>query len=72
MAYTGFSPVWAPPVRVKNMRLNGNNVTLRTNGTLRDYRWTPEQIAEVKRKVSLWTLGHDKGAVTIFSNGTDI
>ena len=72
MAYTGFSRVWAPPVRVKNMRVNGNEVTLKTNGTLRDYRWTPEQIADVKRKVSLWTLGHEKGSVTIYSNGADI
>ena len=72
MAYTGFSRVWAPPVRVKNMRVNGNNVTLKTNGTLRDYRWTPEDLAEVKRKVSIWTLGHDKGSVTIYSNNTDI
>lgn len=72
MAYTGFSRVWAPPVKVKNMRVNGNNVTLKTNGTLRDYRWTPENIADVKRKVSVWTLGHDKGSVTIYSNGADI
>ena len=72
MAYTGFSRVWSPPVRVKNMRVNGNNVTLKTNGTLRDYRWTPENIAEVKRKVSIWTLDHDKGSVTIYSNNTDI
>ncbi len=72
MAYTGFSPVWAPPVRVKNMRIDGNNVTLRTNATLRDYRWTPEQIADVKRKVSMWIFGHEKGNIAIFSNGTDI
>ncbi len=72
MAFTGFSPVWAPPVRVKNMRVDGKNVTLRTNGTLRDYRWTPEQIADVKCRVSMWVFGHEKGNVTIFSNGTDI
>ncbi len=72
MAFTGFSPVWAPPVRVKNMRVDGKNVTLRTNGTLRDYRWTPEQIADVKRRVSMWVFGHEKGNITIFSNGTDI
>lgn len=72
MAYTGFSRVWAPPVKVKNMRINGNEVTLKTNGTLRDYRWTTDNIAELKRKVSLWTLENEKGRVTIYSNGTDI
>ena len=72
MAYTGFSPVWSPKVRVKNMRINGNAVTLQTNVTLRDFRWTPENIAELKRKVSLWTLGTEKGNVTIYSAGTDI
>jgi len=71
-AYTGFSPLWSPNVRIKNMRVNGNNVTLRTNATLHDVRWTPDKIKDVKRKVSVWTLGHPKGKVTIFSAGTDI
>lgn len=71
-AYTGFSRVWAPPVRVKNMRVNGNTVTLKTNATLHDFRWTPASIAEIKHKVSLWTLGHPNGAVTIYSANTDI
>lgn len=72
MAYTGFSRVWSPVVRVKNMRINEDNVTLHTNVTLRDYRWTPDNIADIKRKVSQWTLGHPDGNVTIFSAGTDI
>ena len=71
-AYTGFSTVWAPAVRVKQLRVKGNNVTLYTNLTLRDYRWTSENIADIKRKVSLWTLGHEKGKVTIYSGRTDI
>ena len=71
-AYTGFSRVWSPAVRVKQMRINGNNVVLKTNGTLRDYRWTPESIKDIQRKVSLWTLGHENGKVTIYSSNTDI
>lgn len=71
-AYTGFSTLWSPAVRVKQMRVNGNNVTLHTNLTLRDYRWTPENIAEIKHKVSLWTLGHENGKVTIYSGRTNI
>lgn len=72
MAWTGFSRVWSPNVRVKQMRINGNQVTLKTNLTLRDVRWTPENVAELKRKVSAWTLGHEKGHVTIYSGQTDI
>ena len=72
MAYTGFSTVWAPKVKIKNMRVSGNTVTLHTNSTLRDYRWTPENIDDIRRKVSLWVLGHDKGKVTIYSGRTDI
>ena len=71
-AYTGFSRVWSAPVRVKNLRVSGNKVVLYTNGTLRDYRWTPDNIADIKRKVSYWTLGHANGQVTIYSANTDI
>lgn len=72
MAYTGFSPLWSPKVRVKGLRINGNEVTVKTNATLKDYRWTPENIADVKRKVSQWTLGKADGKVTIYSSGIDI
>lgn len=71
-AYTGFSRLWSPPVRIKNMRISGNTVILKTNATLHDYRWTPQNIADIKRKVSLWTLGHEKGKVTIYSSNADI
>ena len=50
MAYTGFSRVWSPTVRIKQMRVDGDNITLRTNGTLKDYRWTPKDIITIKRK----------------------
>jgi N-acetylmuramoyl-L-alanine amidase len=72
MLWTGFSRIWSPTVRVKSMRISGNNVTLNTNATLKDVRWTPDNIAEIKRKVSLWTLGHENGKVTIYSGKTDI
>lgn len=70
--YTGFSCAWSPAVKIKNMRVSGNNVTLYTNVTLKDVRWTPERIADIKRKVSLWVLDHEKGNVTIFSRRTNI
>ena len=72
MAWTGFSPRWSPCVRIKNMRVNGNTVTLNTNITLHDVRWTEENIADLKRKVSIWVLGHEKGKITIYSGKTNI
>ena len=71
-AYTGFSPVWAPPVRVKQLRVSGKNITVRTNKTLRDVRWTPANLEELKRRVSLWVLGNTKGNVTIIAGNTNI
>ena len=71
-AYTGFSPVWAPPVRVKQLRVSGKNITVRTNKTLRDVRWTPTNVASLKRRVSTWVLGHPNGNVTLIAGRTNI
>ena len=71
-AYTGFSPLWASPVKVKNLRVNGNNITVRTNTMLKDVRWTPALVRDVKKHVSRWVLGHDKGNVTLFGGRTNI
>ena len=70
--YTGYSPLWASPVRVKNLRVNRNTVTVRTNAVFKDVRWTPERIKDIKRKVSRWVLGHEKGKVTIIAGKTNI
>jgi len=72
MNWTGFSRIWSPIVRVKQMRVNGNEVVLRTNLTLKDVRWTPKNVTEVQRKVSTWTLGHPNGNVTIYTGDTEI
>ena len=71
-AFTGFPSLWSPPVRVKSLRVNGNKVTIKTNGTLKDVRWTSALVKQVKRDVSRWVLGHEKGKVTIYSANTDI
>ncbi len=66
-AYVGFSPVWSPRVRVKNMRVDGNHVTLQTNVTLSHVAWTPETIHDIKHRVSRWVLGKEDGIIKIFS-----
>ncbi len=72
MAYTGFSRLWSPSVRVKQLRVSGDNVSVRTNQTLHDFRWTDQNLDSLCRKVSLWTLGHENGKVTIYAGSTDI
>ena len=72
MAYTGFSRLWSPAVRVKQLRVSGDNVSVRTNQTLHDFRWTDQNLDSLCRKVSLWTLGHENGKVTIYAGSTDI
>lgn len=70
--WTGFSSVWSPAVKVKDMRASGNTITIRTNKTLKDVRWTPDNLSEIKRKISYWILGHEKGKVTVLSGNTNI
>lgn len=72
MAYTGFSRLWSPSVRVKQLRVSGDKVSVRTNQTLHDFRWTDQNLDSLCRKVSLWTLGHENGKVTIYAGSTDI
>ena len=72
MAFTGFSRVWSPTVRIKQLRVNDNKVTIYTNNTLRDVRWTPENVEELKRKVSVWVLDNEDGDITIYSGNTNI
>lgn len=72
MTYTGFSRVWSPTVRVKQLRVDDDVVTVRTNATLHDVRWTPAKITEVKTLVSQWVLGHKDGKVTIYTGKTEI
>lgn len=71
-AFSGFSSFWASPVKVKNLRVNGNKVTVRTNHVFKDLRWTPALITQAKRNVSRWVLGNEKGKVTLIAGKTPI
>ncbi|MCR5050086.1 MAG: N-acetylmuramoyl-L-alanine amidase [Paludibacteraceae bacterium] len=58
--YTGFSSVWSPRVKVKNLRVDGNRIIVRTNATLGDICWTPENVDDIKKRVCKWVLGDTK------------
>ena len=65
---TGFSRAWCPAVKIKSLRVNGNNITLHTNNVLSGVRWTKEEVNRFNLNVSRWVLGNDKGKVTIYTN----
>ena len=67
MRFTGFSKVWSPMVRVKGVRIDDNRVIVHTNNTLSDVSWTPESVADLKKRVSKWVLGNKKGEVEIWT-----
>ena len=66
--YVPFSSVWSPQVKVKQVRVNGNNITVRTNGVLGGVVFTPSELTAMRKQVSLWILGHGRGKVSIYSN----
>ena len=66
--YVPFSAVWSPCVKVKQVRVKGNSVTVRTNGTLGGVVFTPGELAEMRKQVSMWVLGHPKGKISVYSN----
>ena len=71
-AFSGFSSFWASPVKVKNLRVSKDRVTVRTNHVFKDLRWTPALVTKAKKNVSRWVLGHERGKVTIIAGRTMI
>ena len=57
--YTGFSGVWSPRVRVKNLRVDRDHIIVRTNNILSGVCWTPESVEDVKKRVCKWVLGNN-------------
>lgn len=66
--YVPFSSAWSPRVKVKQVRVNGSSVTVRTNGVLGGVVFSPSELAEMRKQVSRWVLGHPRGKVSIYSN----
>ena len=60
--------VWAPPVRVRQLRVNGSTVVVRTNGTLGGIVFTPEELKRMRSDVSRWVSGNGRGKVQIYSD----
>ena len=71
-AYAGFNTLAVPRVRIKNLRVNGNNVSVYTNATLSFLSLTPDELGRLRRKISGWTLGHEGGKISIYSDGYEL
>ena len=65
-------PLASPPVRIKNLRVNGKRVQLVTNSTLSYLSLTADEQTALKRKISLWILGHENGNILLYTDGHEI
>ena len=70
--YVPFSAVWSPRAKVKQVRVNGSNVTVRTNGVLGGVVFTPSELTAMRKQVSMWVFGHPRGKVSIYSNKDEL
>ncbi len=70
--YNPFLIQWSAPIRVKQLRTNGNTIVLRTNGTLSGVPFSPDELKALRRQVSLWVLGNTQGKVSIYTGGYEL
>lgn len=70
-AYTDF-PEFIPKVKVKNLRVNKLNVNVYTNKTLSALSLSPEELTGLRKKVSQWVLGTERGHINIYSDGYEL
>lgn len=70
--YNPFLVQWSAPIRVKQLRTNGNTIVVRTNATLSGIPFSPDELKALRRQVSLWVLGNTQGKVTIYTGGYEL
>lgn len=61
-------PPCVPKIHVTNLRIKGSYVNVYTNPTLSCVSFSPTELTNLRRQISYWVLGSDKGKVSIFSN----
>ncbi len=64
--------LWSAPIRVKQLRTNGNTIVLRTNTTLSGVPFSPDELKSLRRQVSLWVLGNTQGKVTLYTGSYEL
>lgn len=70
--WAGFNLGCVPRVRVTQVKTNQDQVFVYTNKTLACLSLTPEELGQLRTKVSRWVLGGPNGAVSIFSDGFEL
>lgn len=65
--YFSFPPC-VPKIHVKNIRVKGSYVTIYSNNILSCLSFSPAEVTQLRKDVSRWVFGHEKGKVTIYSD----
>lgn len=59
-------------VTVKRVRTSGRTARIYTCKTLSSLSLSPQELKDLRKKVSQWVLEHDKGEVLIYSDGYEL
>lgn len=59
-------------VSVKRVRTSGRTARVYTCKTLSSLSLSPEQLKDLRKHVSLWVFGHEKGDIQIYSDGYEL
>ena len=68
----GFNLGCVPKVRVTQVKSSQDQLFVYTNKVLSCLSLSPQQIKQLRGKVSLWLLGHRNGKVSIYSDGFEL
>ena len=71
-AWAGFNLGCIPKVKVSQVKSNGDQIFVYTNKVLSCLSLSPEQLSELRAKVSVWLLGDTSGQLSIFSDGFEL
>ncbi|MCQ2313500.1 MAG: N-acetylmuramoyl-L-alanine amidase [Paludibacteraceae bacterium] len=65
-------PPCVPKIHVKNIRVKGSYVTIYSNYILSCVSFSPAELTQLRKNVSRWVFGHEKGKVTIYSDQQEL
>ncbi len=69
--YIQFPPC-VPHIQVTNLRVKGKQIRVYTNPTLSCFSFSPKELTNLRRQISLWVLGNTEGKVSIYSHNHEL
>jgi len=70
--WSGFALGCVPKVKITQVKTKKDNVWVYTNKALSGIPMNPQDIAQLRQKVSKWVLGGPNGKITIYSDGFEL